>query len=267
MLKFTWGDDTDHYLSCDILFRYGPRDLDVLQDMCQVKRYHGDTYHVSTGRHGFNLCSDNEIRQAFAQLTLAQKEDVLRIQLSSVDWSTAAARNDNDIFDLIDRYYRWRQETMPTLTRCLHILFQHIFKARNPARVPGYPGATRLGRMLDIRTKICSIASHDTVWFFESRVAPSLAPKSHPIFDELDLLFDQMAEYGKFLEKMYTFEPSDRGRFNKWAVYRMFRDQYGGTIPKKYWDRACTYFRQAFHVYGIPWLRHDRFDMIEKSMM
>jgi hypothetical protein len=276
-LHFFWLDATDHYLPPAVCARYGPADLCELHAMLGNPAYHGNVYCVETGRHGFNLCSDEDIRREFQYLSADEQHNALHCYLPSVIYKKPLlAKGEQATRRLVDRYLQWRTQAMPELVRCLDILHSSVFAVRKGKVAMDFGPNTsklRLSYLLDIHlqtSRANSVKDNDGCNSFQEHRSFQ-KPKQNPVFHQLDALCDLMMDHGEMLRINFTFNflfDNQRAGMTRADLYHEFRNLHKNNIPCRYWDGgAAEYLRSAFDTYALPWLPFnaiERFERIEK---
>jgi hypothetical protein len=235
--------------------------------MLAVSNYHGDIFRVQTGRHGLNLCSDEDVRQAFQHLSWEEQHNALFGYLASITHANPGiAKGDEHTRRVVDRYLKWRKEHLAELVRCLDVLHTHCFAARKGKHLVNFGQGTsrmRLSLILDIHlasSRSSSVVRDDRMDMFVEYRPGRETPKKHPVFDQLDALCDLMIEHGETLRNNYNFlfTGDDRDGLTRDTLYKEFRKQHRNRLRERSWEGGgANYLRSAFDTYALHWFPYN----------
>lgn len=112
-------------------------ELEIMRDMLQCPRYHGDTFNVLTGFHGFNM--DPTLKHAFhSTLEYPERVRVLREYLPALDHGYPETCPEQ-VSALINQYRAWRARELPVLFYCARGLYDTLFAHFERKRVIEFP--------------------------------------------------------------------------------------------------------------------------------
>lgn len=148
LLRFTFVDcSTQPPIDMPLSRAFHFRDeLEIMRDMLQCPRYHGDTSNVLTGFHGFNV--DPTLKHAFhSTLEYPERVRVLREYLPALDHH--GQQCPEHVSALIERYRAWRARDLPLLFYCARGLYDTLFARRDRRRVIEFPFTACLDATVD----------------------------------------------------------------------------------------------------------------------
>lgn len=270
-ITFYWRDASDYRLPKSVCARYGPKDLCYLRDMLNTPNYHGDIFNAASGRHGLNLCSDEQIRQDFQHLSREEQQNALFCYLPSINFARPRiAKGDDDTRRLVDRYLQWRTQHLAVLVRCLDILHAYLFAARGGTYAIDFGKGTsrlRLSLIMDIHRKSSETSkvvkrSGDAFQEYPKK----MKPKSSKTFDQLDAIFDLMIQHGEMLRETYHFEITERAGQTRVTLYNEFRKQHKKSLSTRLWmGGGANYMRSAFDTYALHWFPFNHGEQFVRS--
>jgi hypothetical protein len=166
VLKFLFMDKPPVEYTLEQVFHFRD-ELEIMRNMLQCPQYHGNTFNVLYGCHGFNLCA--RLKPLFhAQLEFRERVAILQQVLPALDHDDPNAPPVSETArDMIAQYRVWRQEELPTLFYCARALHDAVFRSRNRCHIMSesdydYDDENTSTRLRRIKAYLCAVNTRYT---------------------------------------------------------------------------------------------------------
>lgn len=255
-MTFLLRDRTDPVVySVDVLLRYTPAKLVILDNMVKVEAYHGDTSNVVDGDHGFNLCDDDDIRMDFhTRYTLDQRQHILQQALPRRDHGDSLYMLAD--CNVLNRYLDWKSERCAQLVQVLHLIHKNMYCTRQKTFPLGaiyrYVNNDTCIVMWAITLRRHTVEISETALIAEGK-AKIMSWKRDPFVDDVFMFLQGIRAYAKekrdtikFVHDNVHVSERNKKRISAMSLYKIFKGNNIELFHENTWKTCGPAFRYAF---------------------